>query len=310
MEQKRYYNDYGSWIRGVFPEFRVQKIGIDAGFSCPNRDGLIGTGGCVYCDNSSFSPSYCGGRKSIAEQIRDGKEFFQRKYPSMRYLAYFQSFTNTYAPLHRLQALYEEALGCDDVVGIVIGTRPDMMPTEVLDYLETLSRQTFVVVEYGIESVFDETLQRINRGHTFGQARETIEATAARGITVGGHVILGLPGEDEEMMIKQAEIISDTSLRILKLHQMQVLRGTKLADMYASEPFRTFSVDEYIHLIARYIQHLREDIIIERFTSQSPPQQLIAPQWGLRNHEFTAKLLMHLHETDAWQGKMANSNKP
>lgn len=298
------YNDYGTWIRRRFP-FRVQKIAVDAGFSCPNRDGSIGTGGCIFCDNRTFNPAYCDSRHSIRRQIEEGKAFFSRKYPDMKYLAYFQAYTNTYAPVDRLRRMYEEALDVEDVVGIVIGTRPDCVSGELLDYLEDLSRRTFVIVEYGIESANDDTLRRINRGHTFECARKAVEQTAARGITTGGHVIIGLPGEDAEESLRQATVISSLRLDILKIHQLQIIRGTRLAQMYAREPFHLYTPEEYISVVTAYLQRLRPDLVLERFVSQSPKELLIAPQWGLKNHEFADMLANHLRKTGARQGQMA-----
>lgn len=292
MESMQLYNDFGTWIRKQLP-FRVQKITIDAGFTCPNRDGRISTGGCIYCNNASFNPSYCHRHKSVTEQLEEGKAFFSRKYPDMKYLAYFQAFTNTYAPFAHLKALYEEALSVKDVVGLVIGTRPDCVTEELLDYLAELP---FILVEYGVESANDETLRRINRGHDFACSRRAIEMTAERGILTGAHIILGLPGEDAEESLRQAPIISSLPIDILKIHQLQVIRGTRLAEMYAKEPFPLYSVDEYIELVARYISLLRKDIVLERFVSQAPADMLIAPRWGLKNHEFTAKLNKYLEE--------------
>ncbi len=281
-----FYPDFGTWIRERFP-FRVQKISIDAGFSCPNRDGRISTCGCTYCDNRSFNPSYCNRTKSVTEQLKEGKEFFARKYPDMKYLAYFQAYTNTYDTLDNLRRLYEEALNVDDVVGIVIGTRPDCVSSALLDYLGELSKHVFVLVEYGIESANDVTLKRINRGHNFTCSKEAVEETHQRGIYTGGHIILGLPGEDAEESIRQAPIISSLPLDILKIHQLQIIRGTSLAKEYQEHPFHLYSADEYINLIIRYISLLRKDLVLERFVSQSPEDLLIAPKWGLKNYEFT-----------------------
>lgn len=280
------YNDFGTWLRKRFPDFRVQKISIDAGFTCPNRDGRISTGGCTFCDNRTFNPSYCDRRKSIREQLREGKMFFNRKYSDMKYLAYFQAFTNTYGSIDSLRRMYEEALAEEDVVGLVIGTRPDCISAPLLDYLEELSRQTFLIVEYGIESANDDTLRRINRGHTFECSRKAVEMTAERGILTGGHIILGLPGEDREESLRQAPIISSLPLNILKIHQMQIIKGTPLAEEYLQHPFPLYTVEEYLHLIADYISLLRKDLVLERFVSQSPPELLIAPRWGLKNYQF------------------------
>lgn len=212
--------------------------------------------------------------------------FFNRKYIDMKYLAYFQAFTNTYGSIDSLRRMYEEALAEEDVVGLVIGTRPDCISAPLLDYLEELSRQTFLIVEYGIESANDDTLRRINRGHTFECSRKAVEMTAERGILTGGHIILGLPGEDREESLRQAPIISSLPLNILKIHQMQIIKGTRLAEEYLQQPFPLYTVEEYLHLIADYISLLRKDLVLERFVSQSPPELLIAPRWGLKNYQF------------------------
>ncbi len=297
------YNDFGRWISSKFA-FKVQKISVDAGFTCPNRDGRISRGGCTFCDNTTFSPAYCRAATGIREQIETGKRFFGKKYPDMRYLAYFQSFSNTYADLGTLKRKYEEALCVDEVVGLVVGTRPDCVSPDILDYLETLSHQTFLIVEYGIESANDDTLRRINRGHDFACSVNAIAETAERGITVGGHVIIGLPGEDREETLRQATLISETKLNILKIHQLQVIRGTRLETEYADNPFPLYGVDEYIRLISDYIQRLRKDIALDRFTSQSPTEKLVAPHWGVKNHEFTDKLVNYLRRTGSYQGKL------
>jgi radical SAM protein, TIGR01212 family len=297
----QFYNDFGTWIRARFP-FKVQKISIDAGFTCPNRDGQTGTGGCTYCDNRTFNPTYCDRRKTVSEQLEEGKAFFARKYPEMRYLAYFQAYTNTYAPVSSLATMYEEALCTENVVGIVIGTRPDCINEALLDYLKTLSRRAFVLIEYGIETANNTTLRRINRGHTFECTQRAIEMTHRRGILVGGHIILGLPGEDAAESIRQAPIISSLPLDILKIHQMQIIRGTVLAREYARKPFHIYNVDEYIQLIIDYIARLRKDLILERFVSQSPADLLIAPKWGLKNYEFTNRLVNRMKKIGAFQG--------
>ena len=305
-ETPRYY-DYGTWIRQQFP-FRVQKISIDAGFSCPNRDGRIGYGGCIYCDNRTFNPAYCNHQKSITEQLEEGKLFFARKYPQMKYLAYFQAYTNTYADIPTLRRMYEEALNVEDVVGIVIGTRPDCISDELLDYLEELNTRTFLMVEYGIESANDDTLRFIHRGHTFACSRTAVEKTKARGILTGGHIILGLPGEDAQESLRQAPIISSLPLDILKIHQMQIIKGTQLARIYQEHPFPLYTVDEYIRLISEYIQRLRPNLILERFVSQSPANMLVAPHWGLKNYEFTHRLIHFLNEKGTYQGQIESSD--
>lgn len=284
-----YYRDFGSWMREIFP-FKVQKISINAGFTCPNRDGRISSGGCTFCDNRTFNPSYCHPQQSITRQLEDGKLFFGRKYPEMRYLAYFQAYTNTYASLPRLQALYEEALAVSDVVGIVIGTRPDCVSDTLLDYLQSLARHTFVMVEYGVESANDTTLKRINRGHTFACSQDAIRRTHERNIFTGAHVILGLPGEDAEECLRQAPLISDLPIDVLKLHQLQIVKGTRLAEDYIAHPFPLYDIDDYLDLIVKYIRIVRTDMVYDRFVSQCPPELLIAPRWGVKNYQFTEKL--------------------
>lgn len=290
-----FYKDYSHWIREQFP-FRVQKISVDAGFSCPNRDGRLSSGGCTFCDNKTFNPSYCDRVKSITQQLEEGKAFFAKKYPEMKHLAYFQAYSNTYAPLEELKRKYEEALAVDDVVGLVIGTRPDCVSDEVLDYLQQLNQRTFLIMEYGIESANDDTLRRINRGHTFDCSRQAITKAHQRGILTCGHIILGLPGEDEEEMLHQASTISQLPLDILKLHQLQIIKGTPLAKEYEAHPFHVFSAEEYVNLVIRYVSQLRNDLVLERFVSQSPPDMVIAPKWGLKNHEFTDLLNKRIRE--------------
>ena len=306
-----HYNDFGTWARMRFP-FRIQKISVNAGFTCPNRDGSISFGGCTFCDNRTFNPSYLSIESTaantanvlslIVSQIEDGKNFFARKYPDMKYLAYFQAFTNTYAPLDRLKMMYETALNVEDVVGIVIGTRPDCVSESLLDYLGELSKTTTVIVEYGIESANDETLKHINRGHDFACSQRAIDKTAARGILTGAHIIVGLPGEDAEESLRQASVISSLPLNILKIHQLQIIKGTRLAKEYEEKPFHLYSPEEYIELISNYIQLIRKDIILERFVSQSPADMLIAPKWGLKNHEFANLLHNYLCQKNIYQG--------
>lgn len=308
METKIRYNDFPTFLKRFFTG-KVQKISINAGFTCPNRDGTVGYGGCTYCNNQTFNPEYCRTEKPVSVQLEEGKRFFAHKYPEMKYLAYFQAYTNTYGELEMLKRKYEEALAVDDVVGLVIGTRPDCMPDTLLDYLEALARRTFVLVEYGIESTLDRTLHRINRGHTWQTAVDAVQRTAARGLPVGGHVILGLPGESREDMLGQAADISRLPLDTLKLHQLQLIRGTRMAREYEERPedFHLFhDVDEYISLVVDYIQRLRPDLVLERFVSQSPKELLLAPDWGLKNYEFNHRLQKRMKELDAWQGKLYN----
>lgn len=281
------YKEFGTWLQAELG-CKAQKLSVDAGLTCPNRDGTLGRGGCTFCDNRTFNPAYCRQGGSITDQLEAGKRFFARKYPTMKYLAYFQSYSNSYGTLSHLKELYEEALRVPDVVGLVIGTRPDCMPDALLEYLEELNRRTFLLVEYGVESANEETLVRVNRGHTFAQARECIIRTAQRGIRVGVHMILGFPWEPRSELIRQAQLIASLPITTLKLHQLQVIRGTQLAREYELHPWPLPTAEEYVDLVLEYISHLPSSLVLERFVSQSPPEYVIAPRWGLKNHEFSA----------------------
>ena len=280
------YKEFGPWLQEQLGT-KVQKISVNAGFSCPNRDGTVGYGGCTFCNNQTFNPAYCQPTKSITQQLEEGKRFFARKYQSMKYLAYFQAYTNTYGQLEHLKDLYEEALQVPDVLGLVIGTRPDCMPNDLLEYLTELNRRTFLIVEYGIESANEETLQRINRGHTYALSADIIRRTAACGIRVGAHIILGFPWESREELMRQADEIARLPLTTLKLHQLQIIKGTVLAEEYLKNPWPLPTARNYIDLVLEYISHLPPSLVLERFVSQSPPEYVIAPQWGLKNYQFT-----------------------
>lgn len=304
FNQSRYLN-YNQVLKNEFSE-RIQKISINAGFTCPNRDGLKGYGGCTYCNNQTFRPGYCEPVKSVSQQVKEGIAFFQHKYEAQYYLAYFQSYTNTYDKIEKLKVLYEEALSHPKIKGIVIGTRPDCVNEELLNYFAELSKQTYVMIEYGIESTNDETLRFINRGHDYACAVEAIQATAAKGLRTGAHLILGLPKESREEILEHAEKLSQLPLTALKLHQLQLVRKTVMANQYAENPewFSLFTAEEYIDLVVDFLEQLNPDIAIERFVSQSPKELLIAPDWGLKNFEFTAKIEKRLEQRDTWQGKL------
>lgn len=308
MKENKPYNEFSDFLKDVFPG-KVQKISLNAGFTCPNRDGMKGFGGCTYCNNQTFSPEYCHTEKSITRQLEEGVAFFARKYPEMRYLAYFQAYTNTYDATERLIAKYEEALRFPGVCGLIVGTRPDCMPDDLLDYFSDLSKHSFVLVEYGVESTLDKTLRRINRGHTYAEAEEAIRRTASRGIYTGAHLILGLPGESREEILSHAGRISKLPLTTLKLHQLQLIRNTRMAKEFEESPadFHLYSVDEYIDLVIDFVERLNPDIVVERFVSQSPKELLIAPDWGLKNYEFTAKVLKRFAERNTWQGRRYDS---
>lgn len=304
METTYLYTDFSHFLKKFF-DFKVQKISVNAGFTCPNRDGTVGWGGCTYCNNQTFNPDYCETHKTITQQIEEGKQFFARKYPDMKFLAYFQAYTNTYDQLDVLKAKYEEAMAVDGVVGLVVGTRPDCVSDELLRYLKDLSTRCFVLVEYGVESVSNETLLRINRGHTFEQAVDAIHRTAKIGLPVGAHFILGLPGESWDDIVRSASVISQLPLDTIKLHQLQIVRGTRMAREYQENPkdFTLFSADEYASLVVDFLEHLTTRIAVERFTSQSPAELLLAPNWGLKNYQFVELVKKKLRLRSSYQGK-------
>ncbi len=301
----RRYNDYSNYVKKIFKE-RVQKVSVDAGFSCPNRDGSKGFGGCTFCNNSSFNPAYCSEGNSITYQIDKGIGFFAPKYKTQKYLAYFQAYSNTYENLDVLKQRYEEALEHPQVIGLVIGTRPDCVSAELISYLKELNEEYHITIEYGIESTNDKTLEIINRGHSFQEGVDAILKTADAGINVGAHLILGLPGEGEKEILHHAEEVSKLPLNYLKLHQLQLIRGSVLGNSYEKKPYSLplFDVDQYIDMVVRFLEVLNPSIVMERFISQAPKDLLIAPKWGLKNFEFVAKVEKRLKELDTWQGKL------
>lgn len=305
MEKGRRYNSYVGYFREHYGE-RLQKVVIDAGFTCPNRDGSKGFGGCTFCDNKAFHPSYSTPEKSITRQIEEGVEFHENRYRrASRYLAYFQSYSNTYAPLEKLKDLYAEALSHPKVAGIVVGTRPDCIDGEKLDYLASLAKDRIVIVEYGIESCHDRTLARVNRCHTFADAENAVRATAARGIRQGAHFIFGLPGESREDMLQYADRINSLPVDSVKFHQLQIIKGTAMEKEYKACPddFVRFSLDGYIDFFVDFLELLRPDIYIERFAGEVPPRFVESVPWGsLRNTELLRLLEKRLEERNTFQG--------
>jgi len=301
------YNSYVGYFKEKYGK-RLQKIVIDAGFSCPNRDGSIASGGCTYCDNSAFHPSYSSPDKTIFEQIETGIEFHKRRYRTAeQYLAYFQSFSNTYAPLEHLRNVYGQALSHPAVVGVVIGTRPDCIDSEKLDYLQSLSKTKIVILEYGIETIYDKTLSRINRGHTFAQAVDAVNETAKRGIHQGAHFILGLPGETREEMMGMVHEINKLPLQSIKFHQLQIVKGTAMEREFEQKPndFVQFKLDEYIDFFIDFLELLRPDIYIERFAGEVPPRFVNSTPWGLvRNAGLLHMLDKRLEERDTFQSRL------
>lgn len=301
MEER--YNSYSKYVRRTFGE-RVQKISVDGGFTCPNRDGSKGRGGCTYCNNDTFNPFYTSAHKSISEQIGEGIAFFEPKYKTQKYIAYFQAYTNTYDSIERLERLYNEALSHPKVIGLSISTRPDSINTEVVTLLEKLAKDYYITVELGIESTKDESLKLINRCHTFQDTIDAYRLLENKGIHLGAHLIIGLQGESTADFINHAKKVSELPIGFLKLHQLQIIKGTVMAKQYEENPghFSLFNVDGYINEVCIFLQYLRADIVLERFSSESPKDMLIAPRWGgLKNFEITDKIVKQLRDKELKQ---------
>ncbi|MFZ4463338.1 MAG: TIGR01212 family radical SAM protein [Bacteroidales bacterium] len=303
---ERRFNSYAEYFRKLFGA-RVQKISVDAGFTCPNRDGSKGRGGCTFCSNDAFNPSYCHPKKPVKQQIEEGIEFHQKRYRRAKnYLVYFQAYTNTYQPIGELEKLYREALSCQGVVGLVIGTRPDCINAEIIGLLKELQKSAYIMLEYGVESVYDETLLRVNRGHNFEDARLAIEMTAAAGISVGAHFIFGLPGESRQQMLDSVQIINQLPLTTIKFHQLQIFKDTAMAKEYQSQPenYQLFDLDSYIEFIVQVTERLNPSFMIERFAGEVPPRFLVSSAWQqLRYDQVLVKIEKKLSETNTFQGK-------
>ena len=323
----RRFNSYSNYFTKQFGG-RVQKISIDAGFSCPNRDGKISTGGCTFCSNEAFNPSYCQPEKSIKQQIEEGIEFHRKRYRrASQYLAYFQPFSNTYKPLEELKRIYAEAFEAIDscqhtaqrwndmtsnaletpqIIGIVIGTRPDLVDESLLQYLNEIQKKHYVMLEYGVESVYDETLKRVNRGHDFATAEKAIRMTANYGIPCGAHFIFGLPGESKTMMLDASNIISQLPLTTVKFHQLQIFKSTTMAEEFLEHPehFHLFDLEEYIDFVIDFAERLNPAIVIERFAGEVPPRYLVSEPWmKVRYDEVLNRIEKRMEERDTWQGK-------
>lgn len=308
---ERRFNAYSNYFRSIYGA-RVQKVSIDAGFTCPNRDGTKAYGGCSYCNNDAFNPSYCLPEKSVSQQIEEGIEFHKWRYTeAVSYLAYFQAFSNTYASLETLRKLYEEALSYPGVIGLIIGTRPDCIDDEKLAYIKELSGKGYIAVEYGIESCYNKTLLRINRGHSFEDAVSAVEKTAALGINTGAHFILGLPGETREEMLNQAEIISSLPLKTVKFHQLQIFKETTMEKEFHDNPadFELFTWEEYLDFFISFLERLNPAIVVERFTGEAPVRFLTGMGWGKKRTDQIVSLFeKRLEELDTWQGRLYKDN--
>lgn len=292
-----YYKDFSEYMQEVFPSIKVQKLSIDAGFTCPNRDGSIGTGGCIYCNNASFTPGYCSPKDSVETQILKGKEFFRRKYPHMKYLAYFQSYTNTFGKsVKTLVEMYRKAVEIEDVVGLIIGTRPDCIPDELIEALSQLNREKPVIVEIGAETSKDETLRLINRNHTWSDVEDAAKRLNDRGIRTGLHLIAGLPGENEEDVLETVRKACELPIDSIKMHQLQIVKGTPLLSKWEKGEIevKPFTQEDYLDLCVRIVKTVPRNICIERFLASSPPEMVAAPKWGLKNYQFTNLLMNKL----------------
>ncbi len=300
------FNSYNEYFKRTFGT-RVQKVSIDAGFTCPNRDGTVSRGGCTYCNNDAFNPSYCHPHKSVNQQIEEGIEFHKFRYRrAQKYLAYFQAFSNTHAQLPELEKIFSQAVSHPNILGLIIGTRPDCVDNEKLDYIASIAKTHYVMVEYGVESTNENTLKTINRGHTYQQTKEAIIATASKGIKTGAHFIFGLPGESVNEMLERANEISTLPLTTVKFHQLQIVRNTVMAELYLKDPahFHLFTLDEYIDFIIRFVEKLNPDFIIERFTGEVPPRFLVTPPWGnLRSDQVLNLIIDEMTKRSTWQGK-------
>ena len=303
----RRFNAYSNYFRKIYGG-RLQKVSIDAGFTCPNRDGTTGTGGCTFCNNDAFNPSYCIPAKTISEQLKEGIGFLRKRYHEpAAYLAYFQAYSNSYAPIEHLKLLYEEALAFPEIAGLIIGTRPDCIDPEKLKYFRELSEKYFIAIEYGVESCYDKTLVRINRGHSFGQAVDAISLTSQMGIKTGAHFIFGLPGESRQEMLMEAEIISALPLHTVKFHQLQIIKGTAMEKEFINNPhdFNLFSFVDYVDFFVCFLEKLNPEIVVERFTGEAPPEYLIEKRWNKRRTEEIVRLIeKKLEERNTWQGRL------
>lgn len=303
----RRFNSYANYFKRTFGG-RVQKLTIDAGFTCPNRDGSVGIGGCTYCNNDAFNPSYCSSSKPILQQLEEGIEFHGVRYKRAEsYLAYFQAYSNTHDSLQKLKDLYSSALSHPKVIGLVIGTRPDCVDGEKLDYIQELSKNYYISLEFGVESCYNRTLELINRGHTFEKSVWAIEESARRGINTGAHIIFGLPGESREEMLAEAEIVSRLPLNSIKFHQLQIVKGTTMEKQYQENPqmFNLFEMNEYLHFVVDFLERLNPNFVVERFTSEAPPRFLAVEGWGLlRTDQLLNKIEKILEERDTWQGRL------
>ena len=278
------YNQFSQELKRVFG-CRVQRLSVDAGFTCPNRDGSVGTKGCVFCGGKGSGSYGILHGASVAEQLEHAKEVMVRKYKAARFIAYFQSYSNTYAPVERLRALYDEALGVPDVVGLIVGTRPDCLPGETLDLLASYARRCYFWLELGLQSHLDRTLAAIGRGHDLASFETAVHGCRERGIRVCAHVILGLPGESREEMLSGAQYLNRSGVEGVKIHLLHVMAGTRLAEQYLAGEVRVMDRDRYVGLVCDFLERLDPRIVVQRLTGDGNRQDLVAPLWSLAKFE-------------------------
>ncbi len=296
------YTSFGSAMKKRFGT-TVYKVNVDAGFTCPNRDGTLGFSGCIYCNNDSFRPSSCSPALSVAEQVRKGIDHTRRRFRAEKFIVYFQPYTNTYAPVDVLEPLYREALSAPDVLGLAIGTRPDAVDAEKIALLEHLATDRFILVEYGLQSIYDQSLEFIRRGHDYATFLRALDMTRGRGIHIGAHLIAGFPTESRHQMLAAAEEVSNLPIDFLKLHQLQIIRDTPLAEMYRTEPFPVFAYEEYLDFTADFIAHTAPHIVFQRLFATAPDDILIAPQWGRNRHQILNDIEKNLDARGVIQGE-------
>ncbi len=295
------YNTFGSFLKRTFGTV-VYKVNVDAGFTCPNRDGTLGVTGCTYCNNDSFRPSQCRPQQSLREQIRNGIQYLSGRYRAQKFLVYFQPFTNTYAPVEVLEPLYREALSTPDVVGLAIGTRPDCIDEEKIAMIGGFAKDHFMLMEYGLQSVYDKSLEYIRRGHNYASFLDAVNLTVGRGIHIGAHIIVGFPTETRDETLAMADELSGLPVGFLKIHQLQIVRETPLAEEYIRSPFHTFGYGEYLDFLVDFIVRLSPDIVLQRLFATAPDEILIAPQWGKNRQEIINDIQRRFVQRDAVQG--------
>jgi radical SAM protein (TIGR01212 family) len=295
------YRAFGPYLKEKFGTV-VYKVNVDAGFTCPNRDGVLGVTGCIYCNNDSFRPSKCRSELSIREQIRNGITYLSMRYKAKKFLVYFQPYTNTYAPVRELELLYREALLEPSVIGLAIGTRPDCVDEEKIEMLQSLAEDHFILIEYGLQSVYNKSLNYIMRGHDYQAFIDAVNMTAGRGIYIGAHIIAGFPTETAEEMLTMADEISSMPVEFLKIHQLQIVRGTVLEGQYIKEPFHIFSYEEYLDFLVDFVERLSPEIVLQRLFATAPDDILIAPKWGKTRQEIIRDIEKRFIERNAFQG--------